>query len=85
MVSLRVERVGCRAWLSDLMSERESDWESGLGRGTARREGFEWVWSARGRLRRGGRPPAALGLLGESPFDPEYSSNTLTVSLDGLL
>ena len=36
-----------------------------VGRGVG--VGFVWVRSGRGRRRRGGRPPAALGLWDELP------------------
>jgi hypothetical protein len=63
MVSLRPGPAGGRVWLSELRSYRLSG--LGLGRGVG--WGFGWLTSGRGRRRRGGKLPAALGLWDELP------------------
>jgi hypothetical protein len=63
MASLRPGPVVCRVWLSELRSYRLS----GLGLGRGAGLGFGWLTSGRGRRRRGGRLPAALGLWDELP------------------
>jgi hypothetical protein len=63
MASLRLGLVAGKAWLAELRSGREFD----LGLDRVPGAGFAMVRSARGRTRRGGRPPATLGLWDELP------------------
>ena len=86
--------VARRAWLSELsdrQSYRGSCRLSGLGVGRVPGLGFAVVHSARGRRRRGGRLPAALGLWDGLPSGlglgsrVRVSSDHLTVLRGGLL
>jgi len=62
MAFLRLGLAAGKAWLAALGSEREFDLELGMAP-----LGFAMVCSARGRSRRGGGRPAALGLWDELP------------------
>ena len=67
MASLRPGLVGGRVWLSDLPSYRGFCRLSDSELGRVRQERFAWAKSAQSMTRRGGRPPAALGLWDELP------------------